>query len=74
LNKGLTLFITFISLIIGLQGSLYSQQSNKPDAKIVFEEEEFDFGKVQKGAKLTHTFKFKNSGTDTLFIKKIHSS
>lgn len=61
--------------MILLQGNLNSQNSsNKPNARIVFEEEEFDFGEVKGDTLLTHIFKFINPGTDTLFIKKIHSS
>lgn len=36
--------------------------------KISFEENQFDFGKINKGEMVTHVFKFKNSGTAPLII------
>jgi hypothetical protein len=35
---------------------------------ITFEEEVFDFGTITQGEKVTHTFKFKNSGNADLVI------
>jgi hypothetical protein len=37
-------------------------------------EANFDFGKVKQGVKVTHTFQFKNTGTDTLLIHDVRSS
>lgn len=36
--------------------------------KIIFEKYEFDFGDVEQGEIVTDTFRFKNTGTDTLDI------
>ncbi len=73
--KKYMLVILIFSIMILLQGNLTSQNSsNKPDAKIVFEEEEFDFGEVKGDSLLTHIFKFNNPGTDTLFIKSVKGS
>ncbi len=61
--------------MILLQGNLINQNSsNKPNAKLVFEEENYDFGEVNNDTVLTHVFKFENSGTDTLFIKSVKGS
>jgi len=58
-----------------LQGSLFGQDSeNKSNAKIVFEEESYDFGEVSNDTVLTHVFEFENSGTDTLFIRSVRGS
>ncbi len=40
-------------------------------AYIVFEHTSHDFGKVKTGITVSHTFKFKNAGTDTLVIDRI---
>ncbi|MCK4558390.1 MAG: DUF1573 domain-containing protein [Calditrichia bacterium] len=73
--KKYILVVFIFSMMILLQGNLINQNSsNKPNAKIVFEEEEFDFGEVNNDTVLTHVFKFENSGTDTLFIKNVQGS
>ncbi len=73
--KKYILVVLIFSILILLQGNLISQNSsNKPNAKIVFEEEEFDFGEVKSDSLLTHIFKFENPGTDTLFIKSVKGS
>lgn len=43
-------------------------------AKIVFEEEIYDFGEVREGEIVTHTFKFKNTGRQPLIITDARSS
>jgi hypothetical protein len=40
-------------------------------AEMFVDSEIHDFGKSKKGEDLTHTFKFTNSGTDTLIIDRI---
>jgi hypothetical protein len=73
--KKYILVVLIFSMMILLQGNLINQNSsNKPNAKIVFEEEEFDFGEVKSDSLLTHIFKFENPGTDTLFIKSVKGS
>jgi hypothetical protein len=41
------------------------------NARIKFDENEFDFGSIQKGAQVSHNFWFTNAGTDDLQITKI---
>lgn len=40
--------------------------TNLPEIK--FEEDEFDFGKITQGEKVSHAFKFKNTGKKPLII------
>lgn len=42
--------------------------------KIVFTETKFDFGTVNEGDKVTHTFKFKNTGKIPLIIGDVRST
>src|ERR1051326_9299728 len=39
-----------------------------------FEEEEFDFGTITQGEKVTHDFKFKNTGGGDLIISNAYGS
>ena len=58
-----------------LQGSLFAQDiTKKSDAKMEFQEENYNFGDVSGDSVLTHVFKFNNSGTDTLFIEGVKGS
>jgi len=41
---------------------------------IFFEEPDFNFGKIYKGQKVEHVYKFENTGKDTLNIKKVKTS
>ena len=43
-------------------------------AAITFEKNNFDFGKVKQGAKVTHEFNFINNGTDPLVITNATAS
>ncbi len=43
-------------------------------ASMKFEEEEFDFGKIQQGDKVTHVFKFTNDGDAPLIITNAKAS
>lgn len=47
---------------------------NKPQPKLEFEESEFDFGTVNEGDKVQHTFRFKNTGSAPLLISKASAS
>jgi hypothetical protein len=47
---------------------------DKPQPKLVFEEPEFDFGTVNEGDKVQHTFRFKNTGSAPLLISKASAS
>ena len=50
------------------------QAQGVPSPQIEFKEMEFDFGLIKEGEKATHTYKFRNAGTDTLRIEKVHAS
>ena len=67
LSLGISAFI-FASLL--LHGNL--AKSSQP--RIDFEEEIWDFGTLAVGEKVSHNFKFRNSGDATLQINKIDSS
>ncbi len=41
---------------------------------ISFKEPDFNFGKIYKGQKVEHVYKFENTGKDTLNIKKVKTS
>ncbi len=43
-------------------------------SKIVFEEEDHDFGKVPQGPQLEYTYKFSNKGKSPLIIEKVQPS
>lgn len=45
-----------------------------PSTKIAFEETDFDFGTVKDGEKVTHVFKFTNSGENPLVISNAQGS
>lgn len=45
-----------------------STENVEQTTSIVFEEEVFDFGSITQGEKVTHTFKFQNSGDADLVI------
>ena len=42
-------------------------------AEIKFEEEEFDFGTITQGEKVSHEFKFENSGAKDLIISNAYA-
>ena len=46
----------------------------KSNATIAFEKSTFNFGKIKQGEKVTHEFKFTNSGTDPLIISDASAS
>lgn len=45
-----------------------------PTTTMEFEETEFDFGTVQEGEKVKHTYKFKNTGKEPLIISDAKGS
>lgn len=47
---------------------------NRDEAKIVFEEYEHDWGEINEGETVLHTFKFKNEGTKNLVISNVQAS
>jgi hypothetical protein len=58
--KKYILVVLIFSIMILLQGNLINQNSsNKPNAKLVFEEENYDFGEVNNDTVLTHELNLK---------------
>ncbi|MCR9011732.1 DUF1573 domain-containing protein [Gabonibacter chumensis] len=51
-----------------------SVQSTDTLAKVQIEDPHFNFGEIQKGEIVTHTFKIKNTGTKNLLITHTESS
>ena len=49
-------------------------KENKIGAKIFFPETQHDFGIVKEGQKVEYTFKFQNTGTESLIIKDVKTS
>jgi len=45
-----------------------------PTTTIEFEESEFDFGTIDEGEKVSHTYKFTNTGSEPLIIKDAKGS
>lgn len=66
---------TIILFIVGIifSTSVFAQTATK-GAVMTFETTSHDFGDVKTGTKVTYTFKYKNTGTDTLKIDNIISS
>lgn len=68
-------FISILFILMVFQGSLFGQDiTKKSNARMEFQEETYNFGDVSGDSVLTHVFKFKNSGTDTLFIQGVRGS
>ncbi len=57
-----TLSMIMVATVAGAQPSLS------------FEEEVYDFGDVNQGQVLEHTFVFRNEGTEVLVIEKVTTS
>ena len=70
--KIVILSFVFISLILFIQ--VCQDVPREPGARLVFEEENYDFGEIEQGVLLTHTFSFENIGEDTLKISKVLTS
>ncbi|MCB0571694.1 MAG: DUF1573 domain-containing protein [Phaeodactylibacter sp.] len=45
-----------------------------PTTTMTFDETEFDFGTVQEGEKVSHTYKFKNTGSEPLILSNAKGS
>lgn len=45
-----------------------------PTTSVEFEETEFDFGTVEEGVKVSHTYKFKNTGSEPLVLSDAKGS
>lgn len=63
-----------VNLVIKCNIIVKDNGNNKSGAKIFFPETQYDFGKVNEGTKLNHTFTFKNTGTQPLIIKDVKTS
>lgn len=74
--------MAFVVIFIGSADIVRAQNSSsehspggqalKPvqGSKIVFEEDEFDFGQIPYNRKVTHTFRFRNPGTSPLMLAR----
>lgn len=49
-------------------------EDDKPKTTIEFTESTHDFGEIDEGAKVSHTFKFKNTGSEPLIINSAKGS
>ncbi|MGC4041670.1 MAG: DUF1573 domain-containing protein [Flavobacterium sp.] len=63
-----------IALLFVASALLLSSCSNQKHAEMKFEEQEFDFGKIIQGDKVTHNFKFANTGETDLVIDNAKGS
>jgi len=68
-NQGLALIIG-AALLLSLAGPGLAAKT----AKIKFDHDTWDFGKVKQGASLTYEFSFKNDGGSKLNIKNVETS
>lgn len=66
MSKVLSIIGIYILFGVGYDKKLLSP-------KIEFDESEVDFGEVKQNTELTHIFKFRNVGADTLVINKTRS-
>lgn len=85
-NLTISTFFIYIILQFFLNTELLQAQTKTGDDKntdvsttvqksiIFFENPGFNFGKIYKGKKVEHIFKFENRGNDTLKIKRVRSS
>ena len=67
----LILIVSFISISFISDNDV---SNNAKDPKIVFTETVHDFGKVEQGIKLNHSFEFKNKGNGVLEITGVSIS
>ena len=62
-------------MLILFQGNLFAQDSTQnAGARLIFADENYNFGEVSNDTLLTHIFEFENPGTDTLFIESVRGS
>ena len=64
------LFFTLLFL-----NAAYAQEEASTEAadgpKITFAEDTHDFGDIEQGTKVSHTFEFENAGTDPLILSNV---
>jgi hypothetical protein len=70
--KTLMIFIFCAFLCVGAQN--FQPIQREPGARLVLEEDNYDYGEVFEGTVVTYDFKFTNAGSDTLVIKKVGTS
>ena len=58
--------------LVNVSSSAEGKTNNLPDIK--FDEEEFDFGKIIQGEKVSHSFYFRNTGKKNLIISSASGS
>lgn len=56
-------------LVFGFAGILFAQESQGP--AFTFDEEKHEFGDITQGEKVEFTFKFQNTGTESLIISNV---
>ena len=71
-QKLLMIFLFCTCLFVGVQNCQPIQR--EPGARLVLEEDNYDYGEVVQGTVVTYDFKFTNAGSDTLVIKKVGTS
>lgn len=72
LPQTLTLFVFAFALVILIISNASADQSGTPN--IHFDSQVFDFGTVDEGARINHTFKVANKGNGTLKIVDAYAS
>jgi len=61
-----------ICFLVALVSLSFCVQAQKPDgAEITFEEKMKEFSDIKYGDSIAYTFKFRNTGNDTLVIKNV---
>ncbi len=70
--------LILVGLFLGACASGSSENSNEETTagkgKLEFAEESFDFGEITEGDTVSHTFRFKNVGTDPVEILAVNVS
>jgi len=73
--------IVFLSLFVACDNSSEEQAQDRhvesiaqKTTSIKFESKEFDFGTITSGEHVSHRFKFKNTGSENLYINKVEAS
>jgi hypothetical protein len=76
LAASLLLFVTVVNAQQDKPGGAVPApaQENKNQADFKFEEEEYNFGTIKQGDKVTHDFNFTNVGKEPLVITEAHGS
>ncbi len=70
-NKFNTILLIALALTLPACAQSKSDQTAKHAPRIIFDQEEFNFGELAEGILVGHVFKFKNTGDDTLRITRL---